>query len=1008
MSDSPSSVAILVSEFEIQHPGALALAETLSLAVRIEPALLREARLTLHPDVSAGAEADLWFSPLVESSSARGFVLAPEVQRELRERLKRQPDRLRKAWELLERFHAFTPTVVALEEQVTWLALSDGDAAGPWIDLLLGQAVQAMRSSPERALGIARWAMGAMQRLPVEARETEAATALNVGTLFYLGRAAEENVDLLPQKLPPSAGSGLPSEMDRVTVHLRWDAGALCFVGPDEAEGAHALQVPATTPALLSLEWTVGGKEHERLLIAEPGIRETLPEDVSHLRLTAVDGQVWELLARPSPSAFMGAGEATWGSGIWGASTWGDSIQRQWQAWEAIRNSRGEAHPDAVHALAEVIHLLRDNGALTQARTLLEQVVAALQEQHGGEHPAVLTLQNQLAEVFRAMGELKDTRRLQESGLEAAIRVWGRDHPNTLAAMGNLAMTQLAQGDMDSASRLLEQVLEKLGQDSRTTTIQSLTTLNNLAQVRREQGRLQEAREMQQRVLDGRLFHLGEEHPATLAAMNNLGLVYLEEGRYEDAKVLLEHALELQRRTVGENNLSTLTTMSNLGAVFKAQGDLARARALLEQVFMHQIRVLGRHHPDTLLTLGNLAVVFKQQGQQERAISLEEETLQQSIELFGREHARVVLAMTNLAETRRALGQFALARDGHQQALELARRALGSEHPQTLAVMNNLAGTFHAMGDEVSAKRLLEQVVEARTRLLGEAHPSTQEAMRTLARLRPQAEESAPSEKDSEEPLEPPDIDQVQAALYDDFIHNPSPELDELSSNTEIDEVEVDTLEEDPEQPSGDHYRGSGDVYITRNYGKWDDAVRATDHYPFKFTIERGSNDSIEVLSKTVDTRSFHEDVEEDEDSPPAGDEDEINTVDSYHVFLSFVQRDEKAFANRVREWARSSLLGEGVTFIQESLVHVLMGETVSDLLEQADAGLLLLGDNTHSSQSILQEVNSMLNAQKPVIVVRVPGTVGPPPEELRNHPQIAFEPQAIAQALGEARDDPF
>src|SRR5262245_14691442 len=50
------------------------LARYLSLAAWIEPALLRKARLTFLPRSDAGLEADLWFSPLVQSRSVRSVA----------------------------------------------------------------------------------------------------------------------------------------------------------------------------------------------------------------------------------------------------------------------------------------------------------------------------------------------------------------------------------------------------------------------------------------------------------------------------------------------------------------------------------------------------------------------------------------------------------------------------------------------------------------------------------------------------------------------------------------------------------------------------------------------------------------------------------------------------------------------------------------------------------------------------------------------------------------------
>ena len=69
----------LLETTEKRFPNAVRLARVVSLASRIEPELLRQARLQLLPSLDAGAEADLWFSPLVQSSTPLALTLRPAV-----------------------------------------------------------------------------------------------------------------------------------------------------------------------------------------------------------------------------------------------------------------------------------------------------------------------------------------------------------------------------------------------------------------------------------------------------------------------------------------------------------------------------------------------------------------------------------------------------------------------------------------------------------------------------------------------------------------------------------------------------------------------------------------------------------------------------------------------------------------------------------------------------------------------------------------------------------------
>src|SRR4051812_11549791 len=94
----PGAIMSLAKEriglLQAQSSKALKLAEVVSLAVMVEPALLRRARLELVPGADAAAEADLWLSGLVLTSSPEGIVLLSDVAEALRKRLSTDPDRL--------------------------------------------------------------------------------------------------------------------------------------------------------------------------------------------------------------------------------------------------------------------------------------------------------------------------------------------------------------------------------------------------------------------------------------------------------------------------------------------------------------------------------------------------------------------------------------------------------------------------------------------------------------------------------------------------------------------------------------------------------------------------------------------------------------------------------------------------------------------------------------------------------------------------------------------------
>src|SRR5262245_12264463 len=77
----------VIAALASRAPDVIRWATLSSVAVRIEPHLIRRLRLNLLPDADVGTEADLWFSPLVESRGADAVVFGNAIVKELWPRL---------------------------------------------------------------------------------------------------------------------------------------------------------------------------------------------------------------------------------------------------------------------------------------------------------------------------------------------------------------------------------------------------------------------------------------------------------------------------------------------------------------------------------------------------------------------------------------------------------------------------------------------------------------------------------------------------------------------------------------------------------------------------------------------------------------------------------------------------------------------------------------------------------------------------------------------------------
>lgn len=256
MNDTLHTPREILNLLAAHNPQMMELATCLSLAVRIEPALLRKVRLTFLPKSEPGLEADLWFSPLVQSRSSSAIIFRPDMLEQLRQDLTdpqgQNYHRLEQARDIIKSMHQTAPEALRLEEEVTYLALA---GRAEEIEERLQQAVATMAQTT-RVGDLTRWAVRALPQLPEVARQTSAATVLALTASARLGNYRILDVLFPDEKAQSWLTELLPKDLSRVRVGVRLFANAVEFCDPDQ-EGALILEAPKTNPVLL--EVTVNG-----------------------------------------------------------------------------------------------------------------------------------------------------------------------------------------------------------------------------------------------------------------------------------------------------------------------------------------------------------------------------------------------------------------------------------------------------------------------------------------------------------------------------------------------------------------------------------------------------------------------------------------------------------------------------------------------------------------------------------------------------------------------------
>jgi hypothetical protein len=309
----PSDIRATIDLLRLHSPDAVRLGELVSLAVRIEPELLRAARLKLTP-FDAAAEADLWFSSLVETRTVDWIALAPLAAEELRLTLAADQSRLNSAHALLLEAHSYAPATITLEEEIVWLALSAPADAQPAIEsrlrLVLGKLLQ--DSSAHR--GLAHWFAGAARRLPEVAQGTEAYALLCFVTSGLLDGRRINASDFAPPQLDALAGLW-PASIPKLSLWATLADNGL-ILRPNRVPGFVLLEVPRTDPLLLELRQA---NEPRQIIALERGETKTVRINARAVELHTAAGDAYRLRHRPQERVSESAGGLILGFGGTGA-----------------------------------------------------------------------------------------------------------------------------------------------------------------------------------------------------------------------------------------------------------------------------------------------------------------------------------------------------------------------------------------------------------------------------------------------------------------------------------------------------------------------------------------------------------------------------------------------------------------------------------------------------------------------------------------------------------------
>jgi hypothetical protein len=307
----------LVSDVRRRWPEIVPLARLLSLATRIEPLLLRNARLQFIPGSTTEIESQLWFSPLIGARSSGEVILHAGVARLLADELRAadQPP-FDQVSDFTRRHSRHWSPEDRLEQDLRLAALLDDQPA-------IEQGLQDMlkrihdEADEEQRIRLARWSRRSLASVAgagagstlAEARllTQYASCSLGASSSLAAGNTAA------PATLPGWLNGKLPEPFRpaRLAVSLHWDADSRRLVLHCRAASAGEPAIELPTPLPVNLHVQCEGAPSGTWQVVGADTRVALPLIAERVLLTTSDGRRYELLAELPTEVVPGAPPST-------------------------------------------------------------------------------------------------------------------------------------------------------------------------------------------------------------------------------------------------------------------------------------------------------------------------------------------------------------------------------------------------------------------------------------------------------------------------------------------------------------------------------------------------------------------------------------------------------------------------------------------------------------------------------------------------------------------------
>ena len=379
---------------------------------------------------------------------------------------------------------------------------------------------------------------------------------------------------------------------------------------------------------------------------------------------------------------------------------------------EALLNKRGEfiakkhglSSQEMGNHRAHLANLRSRQGKYHEAKALLEECRATVEEKVIRDGGDISWLYLDLADVCNDLSQLNDAEQLARKAIETSQRVGG-DNSDLVSRLGLLASIQMRQGKVAEAERLVDQTVELVRQHYGAATSPYGFPLSHLASLRAMQGKWDEVKKLRLELLaiDDELYGPGSYAGAIERRL--IAKSHLELKEFDLAKAELNRSIDDLTRISGADHFHTAYSRLVLAEVALAQAQPEEAKSSCSaalEVIRATFGVQSYETMEAQLLAARIEAALKSDGAESSAA----EVVKNLQSLFGVDHWQTAQAQFYLGQIRVSIGKLKEAEEPLRSALKLRTSVLPKEHPDLRESVDAVAALLENTDRATEAKAL--------------------------------------------------------------------------------------------------------------------------------------------------------------------------------------------------------------------------------------------------------------------------------------------------------------